>query len=391
MRFACGFNHWRAVMESQTLGKIAVDPAGVTSAFGHSAPQPTLGHRLEFAPRRIIVKEVNWLGDLVISLPALRAIRREFNGAHLAVLVKKELASFFEGASFIDEVIPYAVRPGLAGILDRRRIVSEVRARRFDLAVMFPRSFESAFWMAVARVPHRAGFVADARGAMLTRRAAAPREALTEHQVHYWLSMIRETLGIAGDAADIEIQAYAPNRDQMREWLASRRRKPKDRLIAIAPAAAYGPAKEWPAANYGTLIDLLTQRLKAECVLVGAPSERTRCEEVARAARTGAIVAAGETTIGELIGLLSLSDAFIGNDSGAMHLAGALSLPTVAIFGSTNPARTGPLGPRTRVIYHQLECSPCLARTCRFGHYNCLKQITPAEVVDMLLSIEKPR
>jgi heptosyltransferase II len=366
-----------------------MDPAGVTSAFGHSAPQPISARKLELTPRRIVVKEVNWLGDLVMSLPALRAIRRELADAHLAVLVKKELAGFFDGANWIDEVIPYVVRPGLAGIVDRRRIVAGIRSRRFDLAVLFPRSFESAFWMTMARVPHRAGFIADARGAMLTRRAAIPREAIADHQVHYWLSMIHETLAITGDAADCVIEVHEPNRARMRDWLAARRRNAGARLIAIAPAAAYGPAKEWPVENYGALIDLLAHRFEAECVLVGAPSERARCEETARASKTGAIVAAGETTIGELIALLSLAEAFIGNDSGCMHLAGALGLSTVALFGSTNPDRTSPLGPKIRAIYHKLDCSPCLARTCRFGHYNCLRQIVPAEVADALFTLDK--
>ncbi len=148
-------------------------------------------------------------------------------------------------------------------------------------------------------------------------------------------------------------------------------------IFAIAPAAAYGPAKEWPAERYGALIDLLARRDDAEVVLVGAPSERAKCEEVAAASKAGAMIAAGHTNIGELIALLSLCDGFIGNDSGCMHIAGALGIPTVAIFGSTNPERTGPMGPKTRVIYRKLECSPCLARTCRFGHYNCLTQIEP--------------
>ena len=367
-----------------------MDPAGVTSTFAQSAPKPVTPRALESVPRRIVVKEVNWLGDLVMSLPALRAIRRQFPEAHLAVLVKKELASFFDGSTWVDEVVPYVVRRGLAGIFDRRQIVGDIRARNFDLAILFPRSFESAFWMTMARVPRRVGFVADARGAMLTHRATAPPEAMVRHQVHYWLSMIHETLGIVGDPADYAIDVPEPNRARMREWLAAHRKEPRSRLIAIAPAAAYGPAKEWPAENYATLIDMLAERYDADCVLVGAPSERARCEEVARASRVGALVAAGETTIGELIAILSLSDAFIGNDSGCMHLAGALGIPTVAIFGSTNPDRTGPLGPRTRVIYHGLECSPCLARTCRFGHYNCLQQVHPVEVLDALLALNNP-
>jgi len=122
----------------------------------------------------------------------------------------------------------------------------------------------------------------------------------------------------------------------------------------------------------------------AEVVLVGAPGERERCDEIAARSGAGAIVAAGETDVGDLVALLSLADGFAGNDSGAMHVAGALGIPTVGIFGSTRPDRTGPLGPRCRVLYHRIECSPCLARTCRFGHYDCLKGISVEEAVAAL-------
>jgi heptosyltransferase-2 len=155
-------------------------------------------------------------------------------------------------------------------------------------------------------------------------------------------------------------------------------------LIAIAPAAAYGPAKEWPLVRYAALIDLLTERVGAECVLVGAPAERDLCAKVAATTQSDTLIAAGETDIGDLIALLSLCDGFAGNDSGAMHLASALAIPTVGIFGSTNPDRTGPGGPNADVVYHRLECSPCLQRTCKFGHYNCLREIDPPEVARKL-------
>ncbi|HUO05553.1 MAG TPA: lipopolysaccharide heptosyltransferase II [Candidatus Binataceae bacterium] len=347
-------------------------------------PADSQGPTLVPEPRRILVKEVNWLGDLVMSGPALRAIRRAWPRAHLAVLIKEELASFFDGAAWIDEVIPYSVGHGFSGLGDRRRIVVAIRIRRFDLGILFPNSFESAFWLTMAGVPRRAGFIADARGPMLTLKAVAPEEARTSHQVNYWLSMVRATTGVGGTTDDFRLEAAPQNCERMAAWLTANRKRSGAPLYAIAPAAAYGPAKEWR--NFSALIDLLGER-GAECVLVGAPSEVAKCREVADASRAGAAIAAGNTNIGELIALLSLCDGFIGNDSGCMHLAGALGIPTVAIFGSTNPARTGPLGPKTRVICRKLECSPCLERTCRFGHYNCLTQIAAVEAADAMSAL----
>jgi heptosyltransferase-2 len=353
----------------------------------HSILPPAIASLIAPPPKRILIKAVNWLGDIVMSLPAMRALRGAYPDAHLAILIKRELASFFDGANWIDEVLPYSVASGLTGLNDRRKIVGELRSRHFDLAVLMPNSFESALWVTAAGVPRRSGYAVDARGAMLTHKAAPPRAALEGHQVQYWLAMIRETLGIEGNADDLAISPDARHLASMRIWLATHRHRPDAPLIAIAPAAAYGLAKEWPAAKFAAVIDALSQRIGAECVLVGAPSERAKCEEVASLSSASAIVSAGETSIGELIALLSMSSAFVGNDSGCMHLAGALGIPTVAIFGSTNPLRTGPAKSQSRVIWRRLECSPCLARTCRFGHYHCLREVEPREALDALSSL----
>jgi heptosyltransferase-2 len=338
------------------------------------------------SPERVLVKSVNWLGDVVMSLPALKAVRRAYPDATLALLIKSELASFFDGAGWLDEVIPYRVGGALAGLADRRHLVAEIRARRFDLAIVFPRSFESALWTALARVPRRVGFAADGRGLMLTDRTRRPASLFAHHQANDYLYLLRETLGIAGDLTDLTLDVDPRHVAATRAWLTERRRG-AGALIALAVAAAYGPAKEWPVAQYAALVDRLAERHGAECVLVGAPGERRKCEAVAAASRPGALIAAGETNIGQLLALLSLCNGFAGNDSGAMHVAGALGLPTVGIFGSTNPARTGPLGSRTRVVYHQIECSPCLERTCRFGHYECLRRITVDEVERALVEL----
>ena len=344
---------------------------------------------LSFVAGHVLVKEVNWLGDLVISLPALRSVRAAFESSKLAVLVRSELAGFFDGMGWLDEVIPYELSAGVRGWRDRLKIVSEIRARKFDLAILFPDSFASALWASLAGVPRRAGYSADARSFMLTHRAAPATDALQGHQAHYWLGMLRDTLGIAPvpDGQHYRLEIGGDNLKRMRAWLASRRVHPDASLVAVAPAAAYGPAKEWPLVRHAALIDLLAERFGAETVLIGAFAERERCQQVAVTCKAGAIIGAGETNIGELIALLSLCDGFAGNDSGAMHLAAALGIPTVGIFGSTNPLRTGPTGPKAAFIYHRIECSPCLDRSCRFGHYECLKRISVDEVARSLAEL----
>jgi heptosyltransferase-2 len=289
------------------------------------------------APARILVKATNWLGDLVMSLPALRAVRRAYPESRVAVLVRRELASFYDGAAWLDELIPYAAPSGLSHVGGLPRVVAEIRARRFDLAVLFPSSFEAALWPFLARVPARVGYARDGRGRLLTARASPTEAVRRGHQVGWYLHLLHETLGIdgAGDAVAPDVDPAA--RARVIAWLDARRRRPMGPLVALAPAAAYGPAKEWPRARFAALVDLLAERHGAECVLVGAPRERARCDEVAAASRAGALVAAGETTVGELVALLAECQAFAGNDSGAMHVAGALGRPTVGIYGSTAP------------------------------------------------------
>jgi heptosyltransferase II len=347
-------------------------------------PAPNLRPLPSPRPHRIIVKAVNWLGDLVMSGPALHAIHDAFPGAHLAVLVRQELASFFDGAMWVNEVIPYRLRGGLLGLRDQLSIVRRIRAGHFDLAVVFPSSFQSALWMLLAGVQRRAGYDADRRGFMLSHKVMPRADVESGHQVYHWLTMVAETLGARGTAESYHLDVNVQSRDKMRAWLASRRVRPARPLIALAPVAAYGPAKEWPLERYAALADILANRHDAECLLVGGIDDRAQCEQIAAQSRSGALIAAAETTVGELIALLSLCHGFAGNDSGCMHLAGALGVPTVAVFGSTNPLRTGPMGSHCTVIYRGLECSPCLERTCRFGHYNCLRDIATEEVARAL-------
>ncbi|MEI6235898.1 MAG: lipopolysaccharide heptosyltransferase II [Planctomycetota bacterium] len=335
--------------------------------------------------KNILVREVNWLGDIVMSLPALRAVRKAYPDARLSVLIKKELASFFDGATWIDEVIPFKVRKGIvAGFQDRRALVSELKKRNFDLSILLPNSFDSALWPAWAGIPARVGYARDMRGMLLTHTLKPSPEILEVHQVHYYLHMLKETLGLDGSKDDFKPDVSAANRAKMSAFLDARRKRVGSPLIGLAVKAAYGPAKEWPAESYARLIDLLAEKHGAECVLIGAPNEREKSEEVIGKSKSGAILAAGETSVGEALAMLDVCSGFAGNDSGSMHVSGALGKPTVGIYGSTRADRTGPLGPNTRTLFKQIECSPCLKRTCKFGHYDCLKMITAEEVVGAL-------
>ncbi len=332
---------------------------------------------------RILIRQVNWLGDLVMTLPATRAVRDAFPGASLTVLVKRELAGFYDGADWVDEVLPFSAGSGAKSLLDGWRLASELRRRSFDAAVIFPRSFSSALWPAVAGIPRRIGYAADSRRVLLTESHSYSGEFLQLHQVNDHLELVKRAFGAVADPADLEVPVSAERLQEMTAWLQSER-SDDGPLVAMAVAASYGPAKEWPAEYYAELIDRLSAEHGVESVLVGSPAERERCEMVAASTRAGAVVAAGQTSVGGLIALLSVCDGFVGNDSGAMHVAAALGVPTVGIFGSTRPWRTGPMGPSTNVVQHPIDCSPCMDRRCRFGHYDCLRSISVERVAAAL-------
>ena len=334
---------------------------------------------------RVVVRTTNWLGDTMIALPALAAIRERFPRGHLAVQVRANLAEILEGQSWIDEVIPLEIRPGVAGIADRWRAARALAARRFDLAVLFPNSFDSALLPFLARVPRRLGYARDGRGPLLTDPRPVTPEILAVHQVRYYLELLRP-LGIAD--ADETVRLEIPKRAAERAEALLAELGGDGPLVALAAGSAYGRAREWPEENFARLAQLLARRHGARFVLVGAPREVEQCRRVVELAGPlpggGILITAGRTSPADLAALLARCDGFFGNDSGAMHVAAAVGIPTLAIFGSTNPRHTHPLGPRAEIFVSDRECSPCMARTCRYGHYGCLTDFTPEMVAARL-------
>jgi heptosyltransferase-2 len=337
----------------------------------------------------VLVHEVGWLGDLAMSLPALRAVRRGFPSSHFAVLLRHELASLLDGVLWIDEVIPYRHAPGLRGLGERLAVGARLRARGFDLAIVLPGSFESALRVTLAGIPHRIGFATDARQLLLSTPVPWTRELEATHQSERYLTLLQVGLGLACDGAGPKLEIGAPHRGRMQAWLAAHRRRPHASLVAVAPTAAYGPAKEWPLAHHAALIGLLADA-GAEPVLVGSAADRPACASIAAASGADPLVAAGETSVGELAALLAQCDGVVGNDSGVVHVAAAVGAPVVAIFGSTSPARTAPRGAPLRLLQRPIECSPCFARTCRTGDMACVRDITPGEVAAALEDLGVP-
>lgn len=323
--------------------------------------------------QKILIRAPNWVGDAVLAIPAMKAVREHLPDSEITLLARPWVAGLFTSAPFIDEVWKEAKPAGLSGWM---RISRDVRARQFDLGLLFPNSFESALMMFLGGVPRRVGYATDGRQWMLTR-SIAPRNEM-RHQVEYYLELAR-LLDANAPRPSIEIQATAAERESARVLLRGEGIAENRRFLVLNPGAAYGSAKRWHEDRFASAADMLAQDLGLDVVLVGSQSERGIAEQIASRIQCKCAVLSGKTSLEALVGVLAESSLMLTNDSGPMHIAAALGVPTVAVFGSTDERVTGPCGPRTRIVKNPVECSPCLLRECPIDH-RCMNGVTVEDV-----------
>ena len=317
----------------------------------------------------ILVRATNWVGDAVMSLPALRAIRERFSTARISVLAKPWVADLYGRESFIDEIILYSGQsPWRTG--------HQLRSRRFDCAILLQNAFEAAWIAWLARIPTRIGYKRDGRQLLLTRAVNVPKPGeIPRHERFYYLELLRR----AG------IIPALPESEAIR--LGSGAVPSAKRVIGVSPGAAYGNATRWLPERFAEAAGGLAAARGASIALFGSKAERDLCEQVAQRLNGCQVVNyAGQTTLAQFIDLASACELFLTNDSGAMHIASALGIPTVAIFGATDDTTTGPTGSNARVIRQPVECSPCLLRECPIDH-RCMTGVSAERVVKEALDL----
>ncbi len=343
---------------------------------------------------RIAVLTPNWLGDAVMALPALGAVRHHFADDTFIVAARGALSSLFAMVTGVDEVATLGAGGGWYG---SRPWVSDARileATHADLAVLLPNSFRSAWTARQAHIPERWGFVADWRGRLLTRRVRRPSGRL--HQADYYQALVAG-LGMdpAPDRCRVHVSAAAKARADT--LLSEVRVGPDALLVGVAPGAAYGRAKQWPPAYYARLVQLLHAQFGAVCVLVGSKGDVLAGVQVEASLGSdgdagGQTSAAlrnliGRTDLATLTGVLSRCRAVVSNDSGAAHLAAAVGLPVTVIFGSSDEQGTAPRAvtsssaPLHEILTYPVWCRPCMLRECPIDH-RCMRRIHPAAVAD---------
>ncbi len=334
--------------------------------------------RLEDAGK-IMVRATNWIGDALISLPALEALRARFAEAEIVLVSKPWVSEIYQHCESPLRQIVYDPAGAHRGPKGFKSLVAELRRERFDAAVLFQNAFQAA-WMAWrAGIPRRIGYARDGRSSLLTEAVGVPPPGAYGHQAYYYLQLLFRAGLIARPEPVRPLgQPRLHLRDAEKTWavrrlemlgLAGRRV-----LVGLAPGAAFGPAKRWLADRFAALADRLIGELHADVLIFGSAAEQPLAEAVARAMQHTPLVVAGKTTLTQFMALAGACRVMITNDSGPMHLASALGLPVVAVFGSTDERATGPLGARARVVKRPVPCSPCGLRVCPID-FRCMRRV----------------
>lgn len=346
---------------------------------------------------KILVRATNWVGDAVMSLPALQALRANYPDARISLLARPWVADLYQREPFCDEVIPYEAPRGRQGLRTKWSIASDLRDRGFDCAVLLPNSFESALVVRLARVPMRVGYRRDGRGWLLTHAVPVPKRGeVPRHERFYYLELLRRSGLIPSYPQEGDIRLAGSQAAAAKGREAFQVLSVPGPVIGIAPGAAYGGAKRWLPDRFAEAATKVAREFQGQCsfALFGSEGERPVCNLVEKGLCSRgqrAVNLAGRTSLGEFIKLAAACDLFLTNDSGPMHIASALGVPTVAIFGATDHLATGPTGTWSRVVREPVECSPCLLRECPIDH-RCMTHVSASRVsaeASSLLEIEK--
>ncbi len=335
--------------------------------------------------RKVLIRSANWVGDTVMSLPAIASLRQSFPRAEMVILAKPWVAEIFRNNPAVDRLMLYEA-PGIhQGIQGKWRLARELKKDDFDLAVLLQNAFEAAFISFLAKIPRRAGYDTDGRRFLLTHPVTCNPKIKQRHQIDYYLGMV-ESLGvrIAASIPDLAISEH--QKEEAFRRLQSLGVKDTEKIVGLSPGATFGSAKQWFPERYGKLAEKIGKELGARLLIFGSAGDKEVGLGVCQHSGIPLINLTGLTTLSEAMALIARCRLFITNDSGLMHVAAALHTPLIALFGSTNSQRTGPRGELCRVISKPLSCAPCMKSECP-ERRQCMEQISVDEVFEEVRKI----
>lgn len=324
--------------------------------------------------KQILIRSTNWVGDAIITTPAIRAIRKNFSAAEITILAKPWVAPVFHNNPDIDHLMIYDAAARHRKWSGKLRLSKDLRKKRFDLAILLQNAFEAAFLTFLAGIPNRIGYNTDGRGMLLTHGVALEPALEPAHQIDYYLKMLASA-GLKLNGRRLTLILKDEERYQAEKILKQYGISSHAPLIGINPGAKFGTAKRWLPKRYAALCNKLQKACNAQIVIFGGPGEETLGNQISAWIEKPCINLCGMTTLREAMALIERCQLFITNDSGLMHVAAALDIPQIAIFGPTDHIATGPSNPNSHIVKWPAACSPCLKPECPTDH-RCMRKIT---------------
>jgi heptosyltransferase-2 len=333
---------------------------------------------------KILVRGTNWVGDAVMTIPALRELRRLFPNAKITLHTRSWAQGIFQDAEFLDEILVFdKTKSKIKGVFAQSNTLKE---RNFDLAVLFPNSFESALVMKIAKIPQRIGYAKEGRSFLLTDAIEIPAWKNHRHEVFYYLNLMSQieksffkTQTILANKPRFDLTVSGERRFAARKILEENGVDTTRKTVALGVGSTNSRAKRWQTESYAALNDLLQTELNANVILVGAKDETDVSTAVYEKSKIKPYVLTGKTTLAEIVAVLSEIDLLVSNDMGLAHVAPAVGTKTLVIFGPTNEKTTRPFPEIAEIIRRNVECSPCMLRDCPIDH-RCMTRISPIEV-----------
>ena len=324
-----------------------------------------------------------WVGDMVMAQVLYKALYADHTSAEIHVVAPKWSRPLLSRMAEISTVVSLDVSHGEFGLSKRIALGKKLRREDYAQAIILPRSFKSALVPWAARIPKRIGDIGEFRYGLLTHIFPSNKDKNIPTACNYL-----RYAGVETDIATVK-KEYRPELSvdiDNQQKLLERFNIPKDvPLVACMVGAEYGPSKQWPVENFVFLIDMLREQGINVCLL-GSSKDSDTGKRIETLCQSSIMNLCGETGLVDVIDILASCKVAVSNDSGLMHIAAAVNVPVVAMYGATTPLYTPPLHAKAKSLHVKLACSPCWERTCRYNHYRCLKDILPQDVCDIVLS-----
>lgn len=337
----------------------------------------------------ILVRGTNWVGDAVMAIPALRQIRRIFPDSRITLHTRSWAKGIFQDAEFIDDILSF--ESAGAKFKDTFTQVRALRTHKYDLVVLFPNSFESALVAKLSKISVRFGYAKEGRSALLTNPIKIPAWKNSRHEIYYYLNLVAEverhfhdSVTVLDCEPEFALRVSEARKDDARKILTKHGVDPSKKIIAIVPGSTNSRAKRWPDQRFASLNDKFQNDLGAEVILLGAENELDVSQQLSRQSNRKPHILTGKTTIAEATAILSVCDLLVSNDTGPAHIAAALGIETLVIFGPTNPVTTQPWN--SQLVRREVDCAPCMLRDCPIDH-RCMTRIDTDEVFEKAKSL----